>query len=78
MAGKVFDGRLDLKKRLFPDKPFGMRKSQARQILSQNNSVKTQGMKNEIMKFLGFSKIWRQDSKIYFSKKKKNFLWKYF
>ena len=50
-----------------------MRKSQARQILSQNNSVKTQGMKNEIMKFLGFSKIWRQDSKIYFSKKKKIF-----
>ena len=25
------------------------------------------------MKFLGFSKIWRQDSKIYFSKKKKFF-----
>ena len=29
------------------------------------------------MKFLGFSKIWRQDSKIYFSKKKKNFEMKY-
>ena len=35
-------------------------------------SAQTQGMKkNEIMKFLGFSKIWRKFSlKIYFQKKK--------
>ena len=36
-------------------------------------SAQTQGMKkNEIMKFLGFSKIWRKFSlKIYFQEKKK-------
>ena len=51
MEGKVFDGvisfpeEMRFKKRLFPDKPLERRKSQARQILSQNNSVKTQGMK---------------------------------
>ena len=49
-------------KTLFPDKPLERRKKRSQQILSQNNSVKTQGMKNEIMKFLGFSKIWDENS----------------
>ena len=51
MEGKVFGGvisfpeEMRFKKRLFSDKPLERRKSQARQILSQNNSVKIQGMK---------------------------------
>ena len=36
-------GEMKFKKRLFPDKPLERRKKRSRQILSQNNSVKTQG-----------------------------------
>ena len=49
MEGKIFDGvisfleEMKFKKRLFPDKPLERRKKRSRQILSQNNSVKTQG-----------------------------------
>ena len=67
MGEKVFDGvisfpeEMKFKKRLFSDKPLERRKSQARQILPQNNSVKTQQRKNENMKFLAGSKIWREN-----------------
>ena len=49
MEGKVFDGvisfleEMKVIKTLFPDKPLERRKKRSRQILSQNNSVKTQG-----------------------------------
>ena len=53
--GISFPQEMRFKKDFFPDKPLERRKSQARQILSQNNSVKTQGMKNEILHFGTFS-----------------------
>ena len=36
---------------------------------SPKNFAQIQGMKNEIMKFLGFSKIWDEILKIYFISK---------
>ena len=79
MEGKIFDGvisfpeEMKFKKRLFPDKPLERRKNDLDKFSPKTTPLKLRGNENEIMKFLGFSKIWRQDSKIYFSKKKKFF-----
>ena len=43
----------DFKKHFFPYKPLGMRKRRGLPNSLSNNSVKTQGIKNEIMKFFG-------------------------
>ena len=63
-------------KTLFPDKPLERRKKRSRQILSQNNSAQIQGMKKQIMKFLGFSKIWDENSQNIFHFKNFFFFWK--
>ena len=82
MEGKSF--RWSLEEMKFKKKTFsrqnlwGGEKDDLDKFSPKTTPLKLRGNENEIMKFLGFSKIWRQDSKIYFSKKKKIFLWKYF
>ena len=62
MEGKVFDGvisfleEMKFKKRLFPDKPLERRLDK---FSPKTTPLKLRGNENEIMKFLGFSKIWR-------------------
>ena len=61
MEGKVFDGvisfleEMKFKKDFFSSETLELGKKRSQQILSQNNSVKTQGMKNEILHFGTFS-----------------------
>ena len=46
---------MKFKKDFFHQKRWSWEKKRSQQILSQNNSVKTQGMKNEILHFETFS-----------------------
>ena len=69
----------ELLKRLFSRQTFVEMKRMTTSSSSQKHSVKTQQRKNENMKFLAGSKIWRENFKnIFLPKKKKIFEMKYF
>ena len=63
MEGKIFDGvissQMKFKKRLFPDKPLERRLDK---FSPKTTPLKLRGNENEIMKFLGFFKIWDENS----------------
>ena len=66
MEGKIFDGvissQMRFKKTFFPTNLWGGEKDDLDKFSPKTTPLKFRGNENEIMKFLGFSKIWDENS----------------